>query len=431
MGKYELTLQIYVDFKWQDVGLVKIESKTDSLGYKAPSYFEYNFNYLDKYSEHLFKQNNHAVSLNYPLSFELFQSSYWSAFLLDIIPSGAARDFWLKKLNLPDGPTADIQLLQNGSFNPPGNIRIKPEQSLQFESHHGFTQQDIIENSTDFIEYAESMGAVVAGASGAQGVSPKLLMVQDTNNYWHADLSLADHNIKKHWLIKFSRHQKKIDQLILELEYKYHLIAKKLGLNVYGDYQFKENTLFIPRFDRHIEGEKIFHYGLESFTSALNVADFSTLHKADDFLTLINKFSTQAKHDIKEYLLRDFANICLGNTDNHGRNFAFLKTDKTITLSPLYDFAPMKLDPAMIPRATKWSHESGHIPNFKALSQQLELINFTKKEIHTFFKDCLLRLENLPTYLNQQKIDQRIQNRITAKFDPFMQTLNDWIKHET
>ena len=130
-------------------------------------------------------------------------------------------------------------------------------------------------------------------------------------------------------------------------------------------------------------------------------------------------------------ILRDFANICLGNTDNHGRNFAFLKTDKTITLSPLYDFAPMKLDPAMIPRATKWSHESGHIPNFKALSQQLELINFTKKEIHTFFKDCLLRLENLPTYLNQQKIDQRIQNRITAKFDPFMQTLNDWIKHET
>lgn len=431
MGKYELPLQIYVDFNWQDVGLVKIDSKTDSLGFKSPSSFEYNFTYLDKYSEHLFKHNNHAVSLNFPLSFELFQSSNWSAFLLDIIPSGAAREFWLKKLNLRDGPTADIQLLKNGSFNPPGNIRIKPEQNPQTEGHHGFTQKDIVENSTDFIEYAESMGAVVAGASGAQGVSPKLLMVQDSNNYWHADLSLDDQDIKKHWLVKFSRHQKKIDQLILELEYKYHLIAKKLGLNVYGDYEYKEHTLFIPRFDRYIEGKKIFHYGLESFTSALNIADFAVSHKAEDFLTLINKFSTQAKPDIKEYLLRDFANICLGNTDNHGRNFAFLKIDKTITLSPLYDFAPMKLDPTIIPRATKWTHESGHIPNFEILDQQLEMFNFTKTEIHDFFKDCLLRLENLPTYLNQQNIDQRIQGRITAKYDPFMKAINDWLKNET
>jgi serine/threonine-protein kinase HipA len=55
--------------------------------------------------------------------------------------------------------------------------------------------------------------------------------------------------------------------------------------------------------------------------------------------------------------------IALRNTDNHGRNSAFLKyADGTVKLSPLYDFAPMFLDPEGIPRSSRWGKELEPIP---------------------------------------------------------------------
>jgi serine/threonine-protein kinase HipA len=45
----------------------------------------------------------------------------------------------------------------------------------------------------------------------------------------------------------------------------------------------------------------------------------------------------------------------MGNSDNHGRNTALRKwADGTIRLAPLFDFAPMRLSPAVILRSTKW-----------------------------------------------------------------------------
>lgn len=43
------------------------------------------------------------------------------------------------------------------------------------------------------------------------------------------------------------------------------------------------------------------------------------------------------------------------NPDNHGRNTAIQKrADGWLGLTPLFDFAPMRLDPAIVPRSTRW-----------------------------------------------------------------------------
>ena len=44
----------------------------------------------------------------------------------------------------------------------------------------------------------------------------------------------------------------------------------------------------------------------------------------------------------------------IGNTDNHGRNMAFFRTNTGFRLTPSYDLAPMVADPAGISRATVW-----------------------------------------------------------------------------
>ena len=57
---------------------------------------------------------------------------------------------------------------------------------------------------------------------------------------------------------------------------------------------------------------------------------------------------------ISEWLKRNLLNVIFGNSDNHGRNTAFVKIASGITLAPVYDFTPMRADPEGVIRAMKW-----------------------------------------------------------------------------
>ena len=68
--------------------------------------------------------------------------------------------------------------------------------------------------------------------------------------------------------------------------------------------------------------------------------------------------SSNPETEIAEYIRRDILNAALRNTDNHGRNSAFLKQgDGTVALSPVFDFAPMFLDPEGIPHSSRWNED--------------------------------------------------------------------------
>ena len=76
------------------------------------------------------------------------------------------------------------------------------------------------------------------------------------------------------------------------------------------------------------------------------------------FCAVIARFAADPEGEIIEYLRRDILNAALRNTDNHSRNTAFLKpSEGTAALSPLYDFAPMFLDPEGIARSSRWGDD--------------------------------------------------------------------------
>lgn len=77
--------------------------------------------------------------------------------------------------------------------------------------------------------------------------------------------------------------------------------------------------------------------------------------------------------ELREYLRRDVLNLALRNTDNHGRNTAVLRMGGIVGLSPLFDFAPMFLDPEGIGRVSRWEDEQpGSQPDWALICERLK-----------------------------------------------------------
>lgn len=96
-------------------------------------------------------------------------------------------------------------------------------------------------------------------------------------------------------------------------------------------------------------------------------------------------------------------NLVFGNSDNQGRNLAVLKTDRAVRLAPVYDFAPMEMDPEGIIRTTRWNEfESGGDVNWprllKSFGRDEEFLRAGLRELSTRLKDLpeLLRSLGLP-----------------------------------
>lgn len=314
--------------------------------------FEYDIDYV---LDHATGENAPGVALRYPVTFELYRSGRWPAFLLDIMPTGAGRRVWLRRLDLRDGAKADWELLVKGAGNPPGSIRVAEAVIPPAGPHPGFTREEIVEKSADFIEYAEARGAVVAGATDVQGDAPKFLLVRDRSRRWHPDGALDDRGVLDCWLVKFPRGRTDADRTVLRNEAPYLEVARRFGLRVGSPLQFADDSLFIPRFDRTAGTGGLERHGFETLSSAAGIAEFGKRGDHGLFCAVIARFAADPKGEIVEYVRRDILNSALRNTDNHGRNTAFLKlADGTVSLSPLYDFAPMFLDPEGIPRSSRW-----------------------------------------------------------------------------
>jgi len=135
-------------------------------------------------------------------------------------------------------------------------------------------------------------------------------------------------------------------------------VATKLGLDVYAELRWQDDNLFVPRFDREVRDGGVMRYGMESLCSATGVAEYGTRIRHEDLCATILRYSHQAVVDLVEYILRDVTNVVLGNKDNHARNTALLRFESgEVRLAPLFDFAPMYLDPEGIARVCRWSDD--------------------------------------------------------------------------
>lgn len=442
-----LTLQAYLNGNWQDIATLSF----------TENYLPADLTYLYQDTNVLLQDNQLALSLNYPIT--LFGYSYNPAngrafrFLDDITPAGASRRYWLKALNIEHLPVAEQNyiLLKRGTIAPIGHLRIKQavESLPKNEKLRLFSIDEVKNRSTDFLEYANQRGAMVGGATGAGGEAPKLVLrCTKENQIWIDNWQNKTDN-SDYYLVKFPRGKRTgIDADILRTEYHYYHELTALGFNTIatdimrleeGEYY---PSLWLPRFDIYRDKQNtIQRYAMESVYSILEQGAGSMLDQAQTVRTLIQKiehshmaclgFAFNRQAFITEWLQRDLLNIAFGNSDNHGRNTAFLRTENEIKLAPIYDFAPMKADPEGIIRTISWNSKSnpplelGGEYHFKLICEQFaDLCDV--ENIFAELQKTAQKLVDLKTRLAERGVPKSILEFRSIGFDYLPEKLARW-----
>jgi serine/threonine-protein kinase HipA len=152
------------------------------LGLEGTCVYGYEQSYLVYSLASIGSRLSCTVSAAFPLSWDSCRSKQAPAFIFDILPSGAARRFLLKRLidvrsqNL----NLDLFLLGRGTPAPVGNLRIKESADAIADSPVlGFSRDEVVSRDARFLEYAYEQGAAIGGAIGAGGEAPKLLLTKD------------------------------------------------------------------------------------------------------------------------------------------------------------------------------------------------------------------------------------------------------------
>ncbi|KAA0676753.1 type II toxin-antitoxin system HipA family toxin [Azospirillum brasilense] len=371
----DLTLQIHHGGQWHTAAALVV--KAPEKGIASSCTLDYDTDYFVEIAAEGGLGNGEtrdwrALSVRVPLDMTFRSLARWPAFLLDLLPQGHARRRLTAKLGFtdPDAPGADLPLLLQGAGNPIGNLRILEAAEAEREAVAadeadvgpcpGVTMDDILGRSDLFLRVAERFALAASGSSGVQGEWPKILMTQATDGLWYPDSLVPDEHARSHVIVKMIRGRHPEDRLILASEAPYYEVAREFGLRTGAPLDYGRHVLVIPRFDRAIRPDGIVRLGQESLVSAIGVAEFGHVSTHEAYLAEIVRNSADPAADVTEYVLRDLLNVAMGNPDNHGRNSALQKlSDRTVRLAPLFDFAPMRLDPSVIRRSTRWACMGG------------------------------------------------------------------------
>lgn len=425
-----LTLQTHFDGEWHYAAMLEI--KDAAAGFQGASIVDYDLDYFVNVASAEFAagkmvRDHRALSVRYPVDLENRYSRSWPPFLLDLIPQGHARRKLAEHLSLAEGSRAsDLPLLLRSATGGIGNIRIKEATEAETErlrgvERQGVTEAEILERSDRFMEVADRFGMLASGSSGLQGEWPKVSMTQANDGLYYPDSFVTDDEAVRHVIVKLVRSNEPVDRLILEGEALYSRIAQEIGLNVSEPSTYAEGVLIIPRFDRKKkESGGTVRLGQESLVSAIGIADFGHVGTHEAYIDVLRQNSADPFADIVEYLKRDIANLALGNPDNHGRNSALSKhQDGTIRLSPLFDFAPMRLAKEGIVRSTRWAmmRDGGldHLPNWKRISAELMPDPAEQKALATALSEFAEHLRRAPAMAKDLSASPEILDRAMGR----------------
>jgi serine/threonine-protein kinase HipA len=425
------TLQIYQEDEWLDCAIVEIVGQQQT-GWQAATRTSYLFEYAISYMN---LSDGHALAYHLPVNVQNTLQSTWPAFLMDLLPQGYGRKELLRQLNFSENTQeqADWALLKAGAGNPIGNLRIKEayewlQGQFPVQQNHGFSLDQVVERQENFIESLASYGLFIAGSSGIQGEWPKLLLTQGHDDLFYLDHTLTDHQVKQHWLVKFSRGSDQNLDKILMHEALYMKIAQYLGLRVHQELELHGKTLFIPRFDRKIIDGKVERIAQESIASLGGKAGFGVRMIHNQICSLLMQCCTEPKQEIFEYLKRDLANVALGNKDNHTRNTAIQRFNNgIIQLTPLFDFAPMWLHPDGIARTTRWERDDhGGMPIWHSVIEQIaESTMIDPQEIKAVLIEQLPLYQGLLEHMQHLQLAPEILENSQYRIDNICQQLEE------
>ena len=380
-------------------------------GFRASScVFEYDFDYA-------FADAPPPVSLRFPVDAARHSLQSWPTFLYDLVPQGNGRRFLLERLGLGDHQASDLPLLCAGAFNPIGCLRIK--EAVDYYRRHveqhasiteGFELGDLLVRDQKFHEEMMVHGMLATGGTGVQGVAPKYLLTKAKNGRWYPDAALADEDAADHYIVKRPRGTSLDDQKVLRNEAAYMQVARLMGLRTHALPELHGDMLFVPRFDRQTSGTKVRRFHQESVASIAGLAGFG--FQANQFILVdaIRRVVDSPLEETIEFIQRDILNLAMKNLDNHARNTAVQTIDGVTRLTPLFDFAPMYLDPEGIVRSARWyqretKKEIGHwqdvlphllLPEAEYLEVVKSLVAFGEK------------LSDLPGHMESAGVDADI-----------------------
>lgn len=371
------TIQLYSDRVWHDVGSVRLLG-AENEGWRAKTYSGYGVEWAVEYSG---ARDAYALCSQWPVSLEPWEREHWPVFLIDMLPQGFGRQELLRRIGLPHtaGASADWQLLQVGAGNPIGNLRVKEAAewlAANAGAREGFSDEEVALRGAEFSEYLASHGLFVAGSSGIQGEWPKVLLTRGADGLLYLDHTLPDEEAVEHYIVKFGRGTDRQLAAILRNEAPYMALATHLGLRVHVPLVLRDRALFIPRFDRRVEGGgHVIRLAQESIATLTGMAGFDAVPSHDTVCRELIRRCSNPQDEVLEYIKRDIANLAFGNKDNHARNTALQRDfDGHIALTPLYDFAPMYLHPDGIARRIRWEGNDAGQPDWgRVLNRVCEL----------------------------------------------------------
>lgn len=367
-----LIVELHQGGRWHQA--MEISFHRPAEGHASPCLLGYAADYLVEDTDRIGRVDAAAVSAMLSPDWTPVSTPQWPAFLFDIEPSGSARRFLLQRLGLPARADAEagtaLQLLAQCTPAPIGHLRIQSSVKPLSGPPIGFSMDEVVQRDAGFLDYAYDQGAAIGGATGAGGEAPKLLLTEDATGLVHPDATVEDDQARQHWFVKFARgNASPVDQTILRAEHAYYSALEALGIATAGGdsmrlEQATRPSLWLPRFDRaqgiHGQGG-VQRIAVESVYSLAGVTrPGSAMSHLQAVAALVALWRAAGQIDaipalLRDYLRRDLINQLLGNTDNHGRNTSVLRhAAGQIALAPIYDLAPMVMDPEGIARTTRW-----------------------------------------------------------------------------
>ena len=107
--------------------------------------------------------------------------------------------------------------------------------------------------------------------------------------------------------------------------------------------------------------------------------------------------------------------VSLGNTDNHARNTSVLKKhDGTIELSPVYDVAPMILDPRGIARVCRWA-DNADFPKWNDVADSVAEMGLDARATKRWLRELADRVGELPKIMRDCHTPKRVVDSVRER----------------
>lgn len=319
-------------------------------------YFNYTNNFINKgieLSPFITKVNSTIYESDPRSSIKTFKNLI--PMLADSLPDDFGNFLYKQWLNTNKKIISDINPIERLSFlgnRGMGALEYKPILEIGNEDIRDIKIKDLLNIAKNILndkqhekEYLDNekvhLDTLLRIGSSAGGARPKAVIAINDNTGEIKAGDVIQNDDFDYYLIKFDgldKHKNIIEPKgYMIIEYVYHLMAKKLNIQMTDSKLFEENKrkhFLTKRFDRDKGGIK---HHIQT-VCGLTGLDFNikNVMSYEDLLRMTLQL-TSDNSQVEQMYKRMVFNVVALNRDDHIKNFSFMLKDKSWNLTPAYD----------------------------------------------------------------------------------------------